>query len=120
MFRVDKRYAIILLDKRWLAILSIAVIGITIDQITTSYAVTNSTSSIESNLFLRYIFSSFPQPLHLLYYGLFQTTLVMWGIILLWASCPHRVSYNQATITSLIIAMLPMLAGINNLVFLLS
>lgn len=100
MMRVDKRFSIILLDKRWLAILSIAIFGITVDQITTSYAVTNNTATIESNLFLRYVFNTFPHPLHLLYYGLAQTAIVVWGILLLWASCPRKISYKNATTLS--------------------
>jgi hypothetical protein len=115
-----QRYAIVLLDKRWLAILSIAIIGMSLDQVTTSYAVTNSTASIESNLFLKYVFRTFPQPLHLIFYALFQTTLVTWTIMLLWSSCPKNISYNRATGISTIIAIMPMLAGINNLFVLFS
>lgn len=111
---------LVLLDKRWLAILSIAIIGISLDQVTTSYAVTNNTASIESNLFLNYIFRTFPQPLHLLFYALFQTTIVMWTIMLLWSSCPKNVSYKQATIVSSAIALMPMVAGTSNLFLLLS
>ena len=112
----SSEYVIVLLDRTWLFILSIAIIGITIDQITTSYAVTNNTAVIESNLFLKYIFITFPQPWHLLFYGLFQTTLVMWSILLLWSSCPRNISYKQATIISSVIAFIPLVAGINNVV----
>lgn len=116
----SQRHAIVLLDKRWLAILSVAIIGITIDQVTTSYAVTNNTASIESNMFLQYVFRTFPQPLHLLFYALFQTTIVMWTIMLLWSSTPKNVSYKQATIISSAIASMPLLAGMNNIMLLLS
>jgi len=116
----SQKHAVVLLDKRWLAILSIAIIGISIDQVTTSYAVTNSTASIESNLFLQHVFRTFPQPLHLLFYALFQTTIVMWSIMLLWSSSPKHISHRQATVVSSIIAGLPLAAGINNLLLLLS
>jgi hypothetical protein len=116
----SEQKALVLLDKRWLAILSIAIIGISLDQVTTSYAVTNNTASIESNLFLNYVFRTFPQPLHLLFYSLFQTTIVMWTILLLWSSCPKNISYKQATIVSSAIALMPMAAGISNLFLLLS
>ena len=112
--------ALVLLDKGCLAILSIAIIGISIDQVTTSYAVTKNTASVEYNLFLNYIFRTFPQPLHLLFYALFQTTIVMWTIMLLWSSCPKNISYKQATIVSSAIAVMPMAAGISNLFLLLS
>lgn len=120
MMRTDKRYAIILLDKRWLAILLIAVMGMSIDQLTTSYAVTENNASIEGNLFLRYVFTTLPKPLDLLYYGFAQTIIVTLGILLLWVSCPKKISYNQATILSSVIAMLPMAVGINNVILLLS
>lgn len=107
--------AVVTLDKRWLAILSIAVIGMSMDQVTTSYAVTNNTASLESNIFLRYIFMNFPHPFHLLFYALFQTTIVIWTILLLWTSCPKNITYRQATIISLAIAAMPFIAGINNL-----
>ncbi len=114
-----QKYTVVLLDKRWLAILSFAVIGMSIDQVTTSYAVTNGTA-MESNLFLQHIFRTFPQPLHLLFYALFQAMIVMWSIMLLWSSTPKHISYRQATIISSVIAGLPLAAGINNLLVLLS
>lgn len=114
-----QKQTIVLLDKRWLAILSIAVIGMSIDQVTTSYAVTINTAS-ESNLFLQHIFRTFPQPFHLLFYAVFQATIVMWSIMLLWSSSPKHVSSKQAMVISSIIASLPFLAGINNIIFLLS
>jgi hypothetical protein len=117
---ISQKYVTIFLDKYWLAIISIAVIGMSLDQVTTSYAVTNHTASVESNIFLRHIFSTFPQPFHLLFYALFQTILVLWTIMLLGSSYPKNISYRSALGISSIIAIMPLAAGINNLFFLLS